>query len=61
MAKPIKGNKKPRMMKKTDGKKRQSANESENEEDCAADQCLKVSKTIDKLLGHIFIYFCLFR
>lgn len=38
----MKVNKKPRMMKKTDGKKRQSTNESENEEDCAADQCLKV-------------------
>uniref|UniRef100_A0A0P5I956 [histone H3]-trimethyl-L-lysine(4) demethylase n=1 Tax=Daphnia magna TaxID=35525 RepID=A0A0P5I956_9CRUS len=40
-AKPMKVNKKPRMMKKADGKKRQSTNESENEEDCAADQCLK--------------------
>ncbi|EFX69009.1 hypothetical protein DAPPUDRAFT_301194 [Daphnia pulex] len=39
--KTMKGNKKPRMMKKLDGKKRQSNNESENDEDCAADQCLK--------------------
>lgn len=39
-AKQIK-NKKPRMMKKNDGKKGQNTNESENEEDCAADQCLK--------------------
>lgn len=30
------------MMKKNDGKKGQNTNESENEEDCAADQCLKV-------------------
>lgn len=29
-------------MKKAEGKKRQNINESENEEDCAADQCLKV-------------------
>lgn len=41
-AKTIK-NKKPKLMKKTEGKKgRQANNESENEEDCAADQCLKV-------------------
>jgi hypothetical protein len=38
----MKGNKKPRMMEKSDGKKRQSNNEGENHEDCAADQCLKV-------------------
>lgn len=40
--KAIKNNKKPKMIKKGEGKKRQNINESENEEDCAADQCLKV-------------------
>ena len=36
-------NKKPRMNKKKDGKKRDASADSENEEDCAAAQCLKVN------------------
>lgn len=41
-AKPIK-NKKTKLMKKTEEKKKKSLNDSDNEEDCSADQCLKVS------------------
>jgi hypothetical protein len=40
-AKPLK-NKKAKLMKKTEGKKKKSLNDSDNEEDCSADQCLKV-------------------
>ena len=41
-AKPMK-NKKAKLMKKTEGKKKKSSTDSDNEEDCSADQCLKVS------------------
>lgn len=54
--KAIKNNKKPKMIKKGEGKKRQNINESENEEDCAADQCLKVITEFNFNIGPFFQY-----
>jgi hypothetical protein len=49
------------MMKKSEGKKRQSNNESENEEDCAADQCLKVFFKLIAHLSLVPVYLILFN